>query len=143
MSRTPKISDGRKQPNPPASGAGPVRATSGSILISNYNYGAYLGDAIESALQQTYDKLEVVSVMTVRPTVPLASWERYRSLDRRIRVVFKPTVAITRSECSFSQEALGTSSVSWMRTTFSCLTGSACCPLFATAPHSGLAVTQC
>jgi cellulose synthase/poly-beta-1,6-N-acetylglucosamine synthase-like glycosyltransferase len=31
-----------------------------SILISNHNYGAYLGDAIESALRQTYSKLEVI-----------------------------------------------------------------------------------
>jgi hypothetical protein len=33
-----------------------------SILIDNYNYGAYLGDAIESALAQNYDNFEVVVV---------------------------------------------------------------------------------
>ena len=33
-----------------------------SILINNYNYGRYLGVAIESALAQTYRRLEVVVV---------------------------------------------------------------------------------
>jgi glycosyltransferase involved in cell wall biosynthesis len=33
-----------------------------SILINNYNYAKFLGQAIESALAQTYDKVEVVVV---------------------------------------------------------------------------------
>ena len=33
-----------------------------SILINNYNYGSFLGDAIESAFAQTYDCVEVVVV---------------------------------------------------------------------------------
>jgi len=33
-----------------------------SIIINNYNYGAFLGEAIESALAQTYDHVEVVVV---------------------------------------------------------------------------------
>jgi glycosyltransferase involved in cell wall biosynthesis len=33
-----------------------------SILINNYNYGRYLGQAIESALQQTYRDIEIVVV---------------------------------------------------------------------------------
>jgi glycosyltransferase involved in cell wall biosynthesis len=33
-----------------------------SIIINNYNYGAYLGDAIDSALSQTYSPREVVVV---------------------------------------------------------------------------------
>ena len=33
-----------------------------SILINNYNYGAFLSHAIESALAQTYDNFEVVVV---------------------------------------------------------------------------------
>jgi glycosyltransferase involved in cell wall biosynthesis len=33
-----------------------------SILINNYNYGRYLGQAIESALSQTYPAVEVVVV---------------------------------------------------------------------------------
>jgi glycosyltransferase involved in cell wall biosynthesis len=33
-----------------------------SILINNYNYGDYLGDAIDSALAQTYAPIEVIVV---------------------------------------------------------------------------------
>ena len=33
-----------------------------SILINNYNYGRYLGTAIESALNQTYSPTEVIIV---------------------------------------------------------------------------------
>lgn len=33
-----------------------------SIIINNYNYGAYLQQAIESALHQTYKKIEVIVV---------------------------------------------------------------------------------
>ena len=60
-----------------------------SILISNYNYGAYLGDAIESALRQTYDKLEVVICDDGSTDDSPRILERYHSLDRRIRVVYQ------------------------------------------------------
>jgi len=33
-----------------------------SIIINNYNYGRYLGDAIDSALAQDYDNVEVIVV---------------------------------------------------------------------------------
>lgn len=33
-----------------------------SIIVSNYNYARFVGDAIRSALRQTYDNLEVVVV---------------------------------------------------------------------------------
>lgn len=33
-----------------------------SILINNYNYGQFLADAIESALHQTYDSVEIIVV---------------------------------------------------------------------------------
>ena len=33
-----------------------------SIIINNYNYGRFLGDAIESALRQTYRFVEVIVV---------------------------------------------------------------------------------
>jgi hypothetical protein len=33
-----------------------------SILINNYNYAAYLGEAIDSALNQTYEPIEVIVV---------------------------------------------------------------------------------
>src|SRR4051812_24563460 len=33
-----------------------------SVLISNHNYGRYLGEAIDSALAQTYPRVEVIVV---------------------------------------------------------------------------------
>ena len=33
-----------------------------SILINNYNYGQFLGDAIESAIAQTYNRCEIIVV---------------------------------------------------------------------------------
>ena len=33
-----------------------------SIIINNYNYGRFLKEAIESALQQTYDNIEIIIV---------------------------------------------------------------------------------
>src|SRR6266576_4879344 len=60
-----------------------------SILISNYNYGAYLGDAIESALQQTYGKLEIVIYDDGSTDGSRQILERYRSHDRRIIVVYQ------------------------------------------------------
>ena len=33
-----------------------------SIVIDNYNYGAYVGEAVDSALAQTYPAVEVVVV---------------------------------------------------------------------------------
>ncbi len=112
-----------------------------SILISNYNYGAYLGDAIESALQQTYDKLEVVICDDGSTDGSPRILERYCSRDRRIRVAYQPN---------------GGQSLA-LNTAFRESTGDIICLLdaddtfmpnkvehvvhsFATAPHSGLAV---
>ena len=33
-----------------------------SIIVNNYNYGRFLGEAIDSALGQTYPRLEVIVV---------------------------------------------------------------------------------
>jgi len=60
-----------------------------SILISNYNYGEFLCDAIESVLRQTYDRLEVVVCDDGSTDDSSRILERYRSLDRRIEVVYQ------------------------------------------------------
>src|SRR6266436_6919377 len=112
-----------------------------SILISNYNYEAYLGDAIESALQQTYDKLEVVICDDGSTDGSPRILERYRSRDRRINVVY---------------QANGGQSLA-LNAAFRNSNGNIICLLdaddifmpnkvehvvhyFSTAPHSGLAV---
>src|SRR5258707_11888995 len=91
MSRTAKISNDKKQLNPlkPAALDPLPKQPLVSILISNYNYGKYLGDAIESALQQTYDKLEVVICDDGSTDDSFRILERYRSLDRRIKVIYQ------------------------------------------------------
>lgn len=58
-----------------------------SILISNYNYGRYLSDSIDSVLQQTYRNLEVIICDDGSTDNSLLMLERYRSLDHRIRVI--------------------------------------------------------
>ncbi len=91
MSRTAKVSDYTKElgpPKPMALDPLPDRPLV-SILISNYNYAAYLGDAVESCLCQTYDKLEVVICDDGSTDSSPRILERYRLLDKRIRVVYQ------------------------------------------------------
>ena len=67
-----------------------------SILIENYNYGAYLGDAIESALAQDYDNFEVVVVDDGSTD---DSRDVIRSYEKHVKSVFKPNevLGVTQS----------------------------------------------
>ena len=91
MVRTTKISEHSKQFNP----LQPVVLDSlperplVSILISNYNYAEYLGDAIESSLRQTYDNLEVVVCDDGSTDGSSGILERFQSQDRRIKVIYQ------------------------------------------------------
>lgn len=58
-----------------------------SILINNYNYGHFLVDAIESALSQTYDRVEVIVVDDGSTDNSGAIMQQY---GERIIPVFKP-----------------------------------------------------
>ncbi len=58
-----------------------------SILIPSYNHGRYLSEAIESVLQQTYSRLEVVICDDGSTDASLQILERYRLLDERIKLV--------------------------------------------------------
>lgn len=58
-----------------------------SILISNYNYGRYLSDAIQSALLQTYRNLEVIICDDGSTDTSLRILEQHRLLDSRVKVV--------------------------------------------------------
>jgi glycosyltransferase involved in cell wall biosynthesis len=91
MNRAAKVSDhGKDAPprGPMALDPLPERPLV-SILMSNYNYGAYLDDAIGSALQQTYDKLEVVICDDGSTDGSHCILERYSSLDPRIKLVYQ------------------------------------------------------
>src|SRR5437016_8623958 len=91
MVRTTKISEHSKQFNP----LQPVVLDSlperplVSILISNYNYAEYLGNAIESTLRQTYDNLEVVVCDDGSTDSSSGILERFQSQDRRIKVIYQ------------------------------------------------------
>lgn len=58
-----------------------------SIVIDNYNYGAYIAQAIESALAQTHAPLEVVVVDDGSTDDSLAVIRRY---EGRVTVIAKP-----------------------------------------------------
>lgn len=57
-----------------------------SILINNYNYGRFVGEAIESALAQTYDHIEIIVVDDGSTDNSLDVISRY---GERVRVVTK------------------------------------------------------
>jgi glycosyltransferase involved in cell wall biosynthesis len=58
-----------------------------SILINNYNYGEFLPVAIESALNQTYDRVEVIVVDDGSTDNSAQILQRYGDT---IRVIYKP-----------------------------------------------------
>lgn len=62
----------------------PIRAT---VVVDNYNYEQYVGQAIDSALSQTYEPLEVVVVDDGSVDGSVEAIERYRD---RITAVLKP-----------------------------------------------------
>lgn len=60
-----------------------------SVLISNYNYASYLGQAIESVLAQTYDNFEIVICDDGSTDRSREILERYASLDSRIKPILR------------------------------------------------------
>jgi len=60
--------------------------TLASVVIDNYNYGRYLGAAIESALDQTYDPVEVIVVDDGSTDESRAVIERYAD---RVKPILK------------------------------------------------------
>jgi N-acetylglucosaminyldiphosphoundecaprenol N-acetyl-beta-D-mannosaminyltransferase len=60
-----------------------------SVLISNYNYGRYLDNAIESALCQTYGNLELIICDDGSTDASSKILERYRSLDPRVKLIYQ------------------------------------------------------
>ena len=60
-----------------------------SILISNYNYATYLGQAIESVLAQTYENCEVVICDDGSTDSSREILERFRAQDSRIKTIYQ------------------------------------------------------
>lgn len=61
-----------------------------SVLLSNYNYASFLQDAIESVLLQTYDNYELIICDDGSIDDSREILESFRSLDRRITLIFQP-----------------------------------------------------
>jgi len=60
-----------------------------SVLIANYNYGHYIGEAIESVLNQTYQNFEIVICDDGSTDNSLEVIEQYAKRDPRIRYIAK------------------------------------------------------
>lgn len=60
-----------------------------SVLIANYNYGQYIGEAIESVLNQTYQNFEIVICDDGSTDNSLEVIKRYAERDSRIKYIAK------------------------------------------------------
>ena len=60
-----------------------------SILMPNYNYGQYIGEAIESVLNQTYQNFEIVICDDGSTDNSLEVIRRYAERDSRIKYIAK------------------------------------------------------
>ncbi len=60
-----------------------------SVLVANYNYAAYLTEAIESVLRQTYGNFELIICDDGSTDNSHTILDRYRSTDSRVRAIFQ------------------------------------------------------
>ncbi len=60
-----------------------------SILISNYNYGRYIGESIQSALDQTYPNIELIVCDDGSTDDSLSVIEEYLGKDPRVQLIRK------------------------------------------------------
>jgi hypothetical protein len=68
----------------------PTRSQAVSVLIDNFNYGRYLGAAIESALAQSYPIREVIVCDDGSTDDSCRVVERYTAQDSRVRLLRQP-----------------------------------------------------
>src|SRR6202789_3319887 len=60
-----------------------------SILISNYNYARYIGESIQSALQQTYPNFELIICDDGSTDDSVSVIEEYLRKDPRVQLIRK------------------------------------------------------
>jgi glycosyltransferase involved in cell wall biosynthesis len=60
-----------------------------SVLVANYNYARYIGDALESMIAQSYPHFELIVCDDGSSDDSCAVVERYVKRDRRIRLIRK------------------------------------------------------
>lgn len=61
-----------------------------SILVSNYNYARYIGESIQSALDQTYTNIELIICDDGSTDDSLSVIEEYGRKDSRLQLIRKP-----------------------------------------------------
>jgi glycosyltransferase involved in cell wall biosynthesis len=60
-----------------------------SILVSNYNYGRYIGESIQSALDQTYSNIELIICDDGSTDDSISVIEEYQRKDPRLKLIRK------------------------------------------------------
>jgi glycosyltransferase involved in cell wall biosynthesis len=76
-----------------------------SVLIANYNYGHYIGEAIESVLNQTYQNFEIVTCDDGSTDNSLEVIQSYAKYDSRGEIYCKAKLGSSISvKCGFCGE---------------------------------------
>jgi glycosyltransferase involved in cell wall biosynthesis len=60
-----------------------------SILISNYNYARYIGESLQSALEQTYSNIEIIVCDDGSTDESVRIIEEYQRKDPRVQLIRK------------------------------------------------------
>lgn len=78
-----------------------------SILVPNYNYARYIGEAIESALRQTYSNFEVIVCDDGSKDNSCDIVETYVQKDSRVKLIRKPNGGVASALNAAYREAKG------------------------------------
>lgn len=78
-----------------------------SIIIPNYNYAKYIGEAIESALRQTYSQFEIIICDDGSKDNSCEVIEKYVQKDSRIKLIRKPNGGVASALNAAYREAKG------------------------------------
>lgn len=78
-----------------------------SVLIANYNYAKYVGEAIESALKQTYSNLEIIVCDDGSKDNSCEVIETYVQKDSRVKLIRKQNGGVSSALNAAYQESKG------------------------------------
>jgi glycosyltransferase involved in cell wall biosynthesis len=78
-----------------------------SIIVPVYNAEAYLKDAIESLLNQTYTQTEIILVDDGSTDQSAAICESYAKQDKRIKVIYKENAGVSSARNAGIRNATG------------------------------------
>ncbi|BBM69079.1 glycosyltransferase [Rhodothermus marinus] len=78
-----------------------------SVLIANYNYGQYIGEAIESVLNQTYQNFEIIICDDGSTDNSLEVIKKYAERDSRVKYIAKENGGVASALNSAFLESKG------------------------------------